>query len=179
MRGGMRAILLTLVVTGALLLSGCGQERPEISDPAARALQRDVVAVKSAVDGSRWDEALTALDQLEADVADAAASGNLSNDRAALIRTIRQRVLEDLDRITDSAPTPQPSVTPSAESTPSPKPKVSESAEPEKDDNPQAEKTTAAETKAKETTEEMAKGKKGPSGVPGATGYLRLHGLVT
>ena len=162
MRGGMRAILLTLVVTGALLLSGCGQERPEISDPAARALQRDVVAVKSAVDGSRWDEALTALDQLEADVADAAASGNLSNDRAALIRTIRQRVLEDLDRITDSAPTPQPSVTPSAESTPSPKPKVSESAEPEKDDNPSGGEDNGGRKKGKGDDRGNGKGKERP-----------------
>jgi hypothetical protein len=136
MRNGRRAILLTVVVTCALLLSGCGQERPEISDQVAPTLQRDVVTVKSAVDESRWEEALTALDRLEADVAAAAASGNLSDDRAARIRTIRQRVSEDLDRITESDPTPQPSATPGAESTPSPKPTVSESAEPDQHDNP-------------------------------------------
>jgi uncharacterized protein YceK len=82
MRNGMRTVLLTVVVTCALLLSGCSQERPEISDQAARTLQRDIAAVNFAVDQSRWDDALTALDRLEADVADAAASGNLSNDRA-------------------------------------------------------------------------------------------------
>lgn len=138
----VRTILLTAVVTCALLLSGCGQERPDINDHAARTLQRDVVAVKSAADESRWQDALTALDQLEADVADAAASGNLSDDRAQQIRTIRQRVLEDLDRITKSDPTPQPSATPSAGSTPSAKPKVSESTEPDEDnedDNPSGE----------------------------------------
>jgi hypothetical protein len=106
MRNGS-AILLRVVVTCALLLSGCGQERPEISDQVARTLQRDVVAVQSAVDRSRWEEALTALDRLEADVAYGADSGNLSDDRAAQIRTIRQRVLEDLDRITKSGPTAQ------------------------------------------------------------------------
>jgi hypothetical protein len=139
MRKGWRAILLTVVVTCTLLLSGCGQERPEISDQVARTLQRDVGAVKSAVDESRWEEARTALDRLETDVADAAASGNLSDDRAARIQTIRQRVLEDLDQITKSDPTPQPSPTRGAESTPSPEPKVSESAEPDEDDNPSGE----------------------------------------
>jgi hypothetical protein len=132
MRNGRRAVRLTVVVTCILLLSGCGQERPEISDQAARTLQRDVVAVRYAVDESRWEEARTALDRLETDVADAAASGNMSDDRAARIQTIRQRVLEDLDRITKSDLTPPPSATPGAESTP--EPKVSESAEPDEDD---------------------------------------------
>ena len=134
MRHRRRAILLTVVVTCTMLLSGCGQEPPEISDQLARRLQRDVVAVKAAVDESRWEEARTALDRLETDVADAAASGNLSDDRAVRILTIRQRVLEDLDQIKESGPTQQPSATPGAESTPSPEPKVSESAEPDEDD---------------------------------------------
>ena len=134
MRNGRRANLLTVVVTCTVLLSGCGQERSEISDQVARTLQRDVVAVKSAVDESRWEEARTALDRLEADVADADASGNLSDDRAAQIQTIRQRVLADLDRIQESEPA-QRSATPGAESTPSPEPKLTESAEPDEDDN--------------------------------------------
>ena len=131
----VRTIQLAVVVTCALLLSGCSQVRPEISDQAARTLQRDVTAVNSAVDQSRWDDALTALDRLEADVADAAASGNLSDDRAERIRTIRQRVLQDLERISESDPTPPPSATPRTESTPSLVPKVSESAEPDEDDD--------------------------------------------
>jgi hypothetical protein len=150
MRNGRRAVRLTVVVTCILLLSGCGQERPEISDQAARTLQRDVVAVKSAVDESRWEEARTALDRLETDVADAAASGNMSDDRAARIQTIRQRVLEDLDRITKSDPTPQPSATPGAESTP--EPKVSESPEPDEDgddDNPSKGKDEGGHNKGK------------------------------
>jgi hypothetical protein len=139
MRDGRRATLLTVVVTCTLLLSGCGQERSEISDQVARTLQRDVVAVKSAVDESRWEEARAALDRLEADVANADASGNLSDDRAARIQTIRQRVLEDLDRIQESEPGAQPSATSGAESTPTSEPKVSESAEPDDDDNPSGE----------------------------------------
>lgn len=162
MTHGMRTILLAGVVTCALLLSGCSQQRPEISDQAARTLQRDIAAVNFAVDQSHWDDALTALDRLEADVSDAAASGNLSNHRAARIRTIRQRVLEDLDRITDSAPTPQPSVTPSAESTPSPKPKVSESAEPEKDDNPSGGEDNGGRNKGKGDDRGNGKGKERP-----------------
>jgi hypothetical protein len=126
--------LLTVVVACTVLLSGCGQERPEINDRVARTLQRDVVAVKAAVDESRWEEARTALDRLETHAADAAASGNISDDRAARILAIRQRVLDDLDQITRSDPSLQPSTTPGAESTPSPEPKVSETAEPDEDD---------------------------------------------
>jgi uncharacterized protein YceK len=161
MRNGMRAVLLAVVVTCALLLSGCSQERPEISDQAARTLQRDIAAVNFAVDQSRWDDALTALDRLEADVADAAASGNLSNDRAARIRTIRQRVLEDLDRITDSDPTPPPAATPSTESTPSSKPKVSESTEPDENDNPSGEEDQGGQNKGK--GKRKGKGKESPN----------------
>jgi hypothetical protein len=149
MRNGMRTVLLTVVMTWALLLAGCGQERPEISDQAAGRLQRDVVALKSAVDQARWEEAVTALDQLDADVADTAASGNLSADRAQQIRTIRQRVLEDIDRITESDPTPQPSATPSAESTPSPKPKVSKSAKPDEENNPSGKEHKGGHNKGK------------------------------
>src|SRR6476620_3814501 len=149
MRNGMRTVLLTVVTTWAVLLSGCVQERPEISDQAAGRLQRDVVALKSAVDQARWEEALTALDQLDVDVADTAASGNLSVDRAQQIRTIRERVLEDIDRITESDPTPQPSVTPSAESTPSPKPKVSKSAKPDEENNPSGKEHKGGHNKGK------------------------------
>ena len=149
MTHGMRIVLLAMVVACALLLSGCSQERPEISDQAVRTLQRDVAAVNSAVDKSSWEDAVTALDRLDADVAEAAASGNVSDDRAARIRTIRQRVLEDLDRITESGPTAPPSATPSAESTPSPRPKVSESAEPEKKGNPSGEEDEGGKGKGK------------------------------
>jgi hypothetical protein len=145
----MRTVLLTVVVTWALLLSGCGQERPDISDQAAGRLQRDVVALKSAVDQARWEEAVTALDQLDVDVADTAASGNLSVDRAQQIRTVRQRVLEDIDRITESDPTPQPSATPSAESTPSPKPKVSKSTKPDEENNPSGKEHKGGHNKGK------------------------------
>jgi hypothetical protein len=151
-----------VVVTCALLLSGCGQERPEISDQVARTLQRDVVAVQSAVDRSRWEEALTALDRLEADVADAAASGNLSDDRAARIRTIRQRVLDDLDRITESDPTAQPSATPGAESTSSPTPMVSESAEPDEDGNPSGEEDKGKDKGGQNKGKEKGKGEGKP-----------------
>ena len=149
MTHGIRTSLLTLLVTCALVLSGCGQQRPDISDQAARRLQRDVVAVKSVVDQGRWQETRTALDQLDADVAEAAASGNLSDDRAQQLRTIRQRVLEDLDRITESDPIPQRSATPSAESTPSPKPKVRKSAKPDEENNPSGEEDKDGHNKGK------------------------------
>ena len=77
----------------------------------ASTLQRDVAAVVSAADASRWDAAVDALDQLDADVASARAAGGLSDERAAQIRAVRQRVLEDLQRIRLSSPTPGPATT--------------------------------------------------------------------
>ena len=82
----------------------------------ASTLQRDVDAVVSATDASQWDAAIDALDQLEADVASARAAGGLSDERAAQIRAIRQRVLEDLQRIRlSSPPLPTTQTTPSTE----------------------------------------------------------------
>jgi hypothetical protein len=76
--------------------------------------------VVSAVDASRWDGAVDALDQLEADVASAQAAGGLSDERATQIRAVRQRVLEDLQsiRVPSSTPSPTPTnqITPSPES---------------------------------------------------------------
>ena len=78
------------------------------------------------------------------------------------IRTIRQRVLDDVDRITKSDLTPQPSATPDAESPP----KVSESAEPgedDEDDNPSGEETKARTKVAKTKATERAKGTESPN----------------
>ena len=81
--------MLTLVLA-AWLLQGCGPHGGEMTPSTASSLQRDVDAVVSAADGSRWDAAVDALDQLEADVASAQAAGGLSDERAAQIRAIRQ-----------------------------------------------------------------------------------------
>ena len=84
----------------------------------ASRLQSDVDAVVSAVDASRWDAAIDALDQLEADVASAQAAGGVSDERAAQIRAARQRVLEDLQLIRIPSSTPSPTTT--NQTTPSP-----------------------------------------------------------
>jgi hypothetical protein len=102
------AAVLTLVLAG--WLQGCGPSGGEMTPATASTLQRDVDAVVSAADASRWDAAIDALDQLEADAASAQATGRLSEERAAQIRAVRQRVLEDLQRIT-SSPTPGPTTT--------------------------------------------------------------------
>jgi hypothetical protein len=91
------AAVLTLVLAG--WLQGCGPSGGEMTPATASTLQRDVDAVVSAADASRWDAAIDALDQLEADAASAQATGRLSEERAAQIRAVRQRVLEDLQRI--------------------------------------------------------------------------------
>jgi hypothetical protein len=103
------AVVLTLVLAG--LLQGCGPSGGEMTPSTASTLQRDVDAVVSATEASRWDAAVDALDQLEADMASAQAAGGLSEERAAQIRAVRQRVLEDLQRIRRSSPTPGPATT--------------------------------------------------------------------
>ena len=113
------AVVLTLVLAG-LLLPGCGPSGDTMTPATASALQRDVAAVVSAADASRWDAAIDALDQLETDVASAQAAGGLSVERAAQIRAVRQRVLEDLRRIRLSSPTPSPATT--TQTTPSTEP---------------------------------------------------------
>jgi hypothetical protein len=103
-------MVLTLVLGGWLLV-GCAPSGSNMSPATASTLQRDVDAVVSAADASRWDAAIDALDQLEADVASAQAAGGLSDERAAQTRAVRQRVLEDLQRIRLSSPTPGPATT--------------------------------------------------------------------
>jgi hypothetical protein len=104
------AVVLTLTLAG-WLPQGCVPSGAEMTPATASTLQRDVAAVVSAADASRWDAAIDALDQLEADVASAQAAGGLSDQRATQIRAVRQRVLEDLQRIRLSSPTPVPTAT--------------------------------------------------------------------
>ena len=100
------AAVLALVLTG-WLLQGCGASGGKMTPAAASTLQRDVAAVVSAADATRcWDAAIEALDQLDTDIASAQKAGGLSDERATQIRAVRQRVLEDLQRIRLSRPTP-------------------------------------------------------------------------
>jgi hypothetical protein len=110
------AVVLALALAG-WLLPGCGVSGGKMTPAAASALQRDVAAVVWAADASRWDAAIDGLDQLDADVASAQAAGGLSDERAAQIRAVRQRVIEDLQRIRLST-TPGPTAT--TQTTPSP-----------------------------------------------------------
>jgi hypothetical protein len=113
------AVVLTLILA-CWLLQGCASSDSKITPATASTLQRDVAAVVSAADASRWDAAIDALDRLQADVESAQAAGQLSDERAAQISAVRQRVLEDLHRIRLSSPTPGPAtatqITPSTES---------------------------------------------------------------
>jgi hypothetical protein len=112
------AVVLTLVLA-AWLLQGCGQSVGKMTPATASTLQRDVAAVVSAIEASRWEAAIDALDQLEADVASAQAAGGLSDERATQIRAVQQRVLEDLQLIRRSSPTPGPAT--ATQTTPSTK----------------------------------------------------------
>jgi hypothetical protein len=64
------AVVLALTLAGWLLQS-CGRSGGEMTPATASTLQRDVAAVVSAADATRWDDAVDALDQLDADVASA------------------------------------------------------------------------------------------------------------
>jgi hypothetical protein len=67
------AAVLTLVLAGWLLQAA--PSGGEMTPATASTLQRDVDAVVSAGDASRWDASIDALDQLEADAASAQATG--------------------------------------------------------------------------------------------------------
>jgi hypothetical protein len=102
--------LLTLVLA-CWLLQGCAPSGDKMTSATASRLQSDGAAVVSASDASRWDAAIDALDQLDADVASAQAAGGLSDQRAAQIRAVGQRVQEDLQQIRLSSPTPSAATT--------------------------------------------------------------------
>ena len=104
------AMVLVLVLA-SWLLQGCVPSGGKMTPATASALQGDVDEVVSAAEASRWDAAIDALDQLEADVASAQAAGGVSDQRATQIRAVRQRVIEDLQRIRLSSPTPGPATT--------------------------------------------------------------------
>jgi hypothetical protein len=104
------AMVLVLVLA-SWLLQGCVPSGDKMTPDAASTLQHDVAAAVLAADASRWDAAIDALDQLEADVASAQEAGGLSDQRATQIRAVRQRVIEDLHRIRLSSPTPDPATT--------------------------------------------------------------------
>jgi CubicO group peptidase (beta-lactamase class C family) len=63
--------MLAILVIMSCLLHGCAPSAGEMNPATASRLQSDADAVVSAVDASRWDAAIAALDQLEADVASA------------------------------------------------------------------------------------------------------------
>jgi hypothetical protein len=105
MSRSLLAAMLTLVLA-AWLLQGCGSSAGKMTTATASTLQCDVAEVVSAADASRWDAAIEPLDQLDADVASAQVAGGLSDERAAQIRAVRQKVLEDLRWIRGPSPTP-------------------------------------------------------------------------
>jgi hypothetical protein len=74
-------MVLTLVL-GGWLLAGCAPSGGKMTPATASTLQRDVDAVVSAADASRWDAAIDALNQLEADVASGGSASRACHDHA-------------------------------------------------------------------------------------------------
>lgn len=77
-------------------LAGCGPADSGLEKDTARHFQERVLAVTQAAAGNDPAAALSALDGLEADIAAAADSGNVSEDRRRSITTATAAVRADL-----------------------------------------------------------------------------------
>lgn len=107
-RGGFGHVAARcLTVAAALVLAGalaaCGPADSGIKKDTARQFQERVLAVTQAAAGNDPAAALSALDGLEADVAAAADSGKISEDRRRSITTAAAAVRADLTQAVAAA----------------------------------------------------------------------------
>lgn len=96
--GGGRLVLgwsATLLVAG--LLSGCGTADSGLQREAGRQLQARVLEVTQASSQNDPAAALTALEGLEAELAEVQANGQISEERRRSITTIASAVRADLE----------------------------------------------------------------------------------
>ena len=91
-----RAAALTAAVLAAGLLAGCGTRDASLQPGAARQLQARVLEVSEASARNDPAAALTALQNLEADLAAAQSKGQVSEERQQTITTIAAAVRADL-----------------------------------------------------------------------------------
>ncbi|MDO9590339.1 MAG: hypothetical protein Q7J04_04280 [Microcella sp.] len=111
--------LIAIGIGVALTLTGCA---PAASPSAATTaqLQQTVLEITTAVADDDWESASADLDALEAQVAAAQASGDLSDERAAGIRMAIALVRTDVAAalappVVEPEPEPEPSKTPKSE----------------------------------------------------------------
>lgn len=113
----MRTLSSRLIAVGAACLfsvtalTGCTQTSSDLGASTASALQASVRAVTTAAAAGDIATATTALDQLQSQLLDASANGQLSADRSTRIQASIDLVRADLVAATPPPPTPAPTVT--------------------------------------------------------------------
>ncbi|MDR7160066.1 hypothetical protein [Arthrobacter sp. BE255] len=98
-----RLIRLATVLALATLLAGCGPAETGLQRDAARQLQEQVLGVSQAAAANDPAAALKALESLEAGLASAAGSGQVSEDRRRGIMTSVAAVRADLTAAVEAA----------------------------------------------------------------------------
>jgi hypothetical protein len=90
----------------AVLLVGCAQEAPTIAADDARSMQRTVVAIGEQAAAGEMDAALVYLDDLQGQLDEAVADGDITAARASAVQDAIDAVRAGL------TPTPTPTPTP-------------------------------------------------------------------
>jgi hypothetical protein len=94
-------MVIALVLAGAL--TGCGPDDTGLQRDTAHQFQEHVLGVSKAAAANDHAAALTGLDALEAEVASAADSGHISEDRRRRIMTNAAAVRADLTTVINAA----------------------------------------------------------------------------
>ena len=111
-----------LAFAAALVLAGCGPSSAGLNADTARGLQSTVAQVRQAAGGGDFASALTALDQLAADVERSAGEGRIGPEQRARITEAIAVVRADVQARLDAAKAPPASSPAQPESTQPPAP---------------------------------------------------------
>ena len=138
-----RTVLLaaTLLIAGSAL-TGCSGGEAELKAAAAKQLQSGVLSVTTAAADGDFATAQSALANVQADVLEAAAAGEVTSDRSTEIQAAIKLVAADLAAaIAKEKPTPTEAPEPTDEPAPSEEPTVEPEPEPEPTTEPTQEPT--------------------------------------
>ena len=102
-RAGARGAGLAAALVLAVSLAGCGPAAPGLQRDTASHLQELVLGVSQSAAANDHAAALAALENLESDVASAAGSGQVSEDRRRRIMASITAVRADLNAAAESA----------------------------------------------------------------------------
>ena len=148
-----RAVLAaaTILIAGSAL-TGCSGGEAELKASAAKQLQSGVLSVTTAAADGEYATAQSALANVQADVLEAAAAGDVTADRSKEIQAAIKLVAADLAAaIAKEKPAPTQAPEPTEEPAPSEEPTAEP--EPEPTVEPEPEPTTEPEPEPLPTTE--------------------------